>query len=351
MPSPPPVLLRADNFTPPSRTPWGGTRLAREYKRPWLSESAPGQELVVGESWEISVEPDFPARLQDGTLLTDFIAREPAAVLGEEHSRGRSGTALLVKLIDTAEPLSVQIHPSDDYAGLSPGECGKPESWYVVAREPGAGLYLGFRRGTSESDVREALLGRRSLRELLHFVPVEPGDFFVIDAGTPHAIGEGLTLVEPQHVMPGLRGITYRYWDWDRRYDVQGKPDPAGAPRALHVEHALAVTSWERVQSDAFISQISTRAGAPDLHGAAHLTPLAGPGALTSDWLQVSRLSGTGVLPLPGAGRLVGLTVLEGRVRLGGLSAERGRSVVVPASLGDTLVELEAAHAILSAVA
>src|SRR5690606_7976392 len=157
---------------------------------------------------------------------------------------GRTGTALLVKLIDTSEPLSVQIHPSNEYPGLSAGECGKPESWYIVAREPGAGLYLGFQRGTTEHDGRAALSGERSLRELLRFVPVEPGDFFVIDAGTPHAIGEGLTLVEPQHVVPGQRGITYRYWDWDRRYDAAGKADPQGSPRPLHVEHALRVTDF-----------------------------------------------------------------------------------------------------------
>jgi hypothetical protein len=343
-----PVLLRADNFTPPSRTPWGGTRLAREYKQPWLPKQA--RDLVVGESWEISVEPDFPARLEDGTLLTDFITQNSLLVLGEEHRRGRAGTALLVKLIDTSEPLSVQIHPSDDYVGLSPGECGKPESWYVVAREPGAGLYLGFRAGTRQVDVERALLGETSLRDLLRFVPVEPGDFFVIDAGTPHAIGEGLTLVEPQHVMPGLRGVTYRYWDWDRRYDADGRADSTGMLRPLHIHHALSVTDWDRVQREEFVPSICRRAGPPDLQGPAQLTPLAGPAALPNPWLRVDRLMGTGVLSLPRSDRLVGITVLEGRVRMGSTTAERGRSMVVPACLGDSPVELHEAHAILSSV-
>ncbi|MFT3921454.1 MAG: class I mannose-6-phosphate isomerase [Myxococcales bacterium] len=343
-----PVLLRADNFTPPSRTPWGGRRLARDYKQHWLHGA---RDLVVGESWEVSVEPDFPARLEDGSLLTEFIGHDPAAVLGEEHRRGRVGTALLVKLIDTAEPLSVQIHPSDDYAGLATGECGKPESWYVVAREPGAGLYLGFEPGTSEADVRAALeRGQGALRELLRFVPVEPGDFFVIDAGTPHAIGEGLTLVEPQHVMPGLRGVTYRYWDWDRRYDAQGRAAPDGSLRPLHVDHALAVTAWQRVQEPAFVGEIRRQAGPAEVHGKASLTPLAGDGGLNSQWLRVGRLAGTGVLNLPASERLLGITVLEGKVRLGSTTAERGRSMVVPACLGDALVELSQAHAIVSSV-
>jgi mannose-6-phosphate isomerase len=306
---------------------------------------------VVGESWEISVEPDFPARLEDGTPLPHFIAQNPAALLGKEHLRGRAGTALLVKLIDTHEPLSVQIHPRDDYAGLLPGECGKPESWYVVAREPGAGLYLGFERGTGEGDVRAALMGQRSLRELLRFVPVEPGDFFIIDAGTPHAIGEGLTLVEPQHVMPGLRGVTYRYWDWDRRYDAAGRACEGGVPRPLHVEHALAVTTWERVQRDDFVESIRVRAGTCHIDGAPSLLPLAGPGALTSEWLRVARLTGTGSVQLPSHGTLLGITVLSGAVHVAGVRAERGRSMVVPAELSGAEAELSQAHAIVSAVA
>ena len=342
-----PVLLRADNFTPPSRTPWGGKRLARDYKQPWLQRS---DDLVVGESWEISVEPDFPARLEDGSLLSAFIARDPQRVLGEEHRRGRAGTALLVKLLDTAEPLSVQIHPSDDYAGLAPDECGKPESWYVVAREPGAGLYLGFVPGTSEAQVRAALEGRASLRDVLRFVPVEPGDFFVIDAGTPHAIGGGLTLVEPQHVMPGRRGVTYRYWDWDRRYDAQGRASPHGSLRPLHVDHALAVTAWERVQREAFVGQIRRQAGPADPRGPARWTPLAGPGGLQSAWLRVGRLAGTGELEQPASDRLLGITVLEGQVQLGDVTAERGRSMVVPACQGDVRLTLRQAHAIVSSV-
>lgn len=344
-----PVLLRADNFTPPSRTPWGGRRLAREYKHAWLDE--PTRDLVVGESWEISVEPDFPARLDDGSLLTDFIAKDPERVLGDEHRRGRLGTALLVKLIDTAEPLSVQIHPSDDYTGLSPGECGKPESWYVVACEPGAGLYLGFRPGTHEQEVRAALQGQGSLKDLLRFVPVEPGDFFVIDAGTPHAIGEGLTLVEPQHVMPGLRGVTYRYWDWDRRYDPYGRSAPDGSLRPLHVTHALAVTAWDRVQQQDFVALIRRRAGAADVSAPAALTPLAGEGGLSNEWLRVARLAGTGAVRLPTRDRMLGVTVLEGEVRLGATSASRGRSMVVPACLGTADLELTRAHAIVSSVA
>lgn len=344
MNAPRPVLLRPDNFTPQARTPWGGTRLAREYKNAFVPETT-----VIGESWEVSVEPDFPARLEDGRSLSEYIAEAPRAVLGGEATR--DGTALLVKLLDASEPLSVQIHPDDAYAGLTAGESGKPESWYVVDREPGAGLYLGFQRDASEDRVRAALGAGESLEGLLRFVPVEPGDFFLIDAGTPHAIGAGLTLVEPQHVAPGRRGVTYRYWDWNRRYDAAGRPSADGAPRALHVEHALRVTAWERVRRDDFVESIRVRAGVPELALPARALALAGDGGLASTFLRVTRLAGNGALALPQLDRLLSITVLSGSVRLGELLVERGRSAVVPACLGGALVELTRAHAIVCAVA
>jgi hypothetical protein len=340
--------MRPDNFTPASRTPWGGTRLLRDYKSLHMSAA---RDSVVGESWEVSIEPDFPGRLDDGRLLSEYIASDALAVLGEEARRQHGSTALLVKYIDTSDPLSVQIHPDDHYAGLAEGECGKPESWYVVEREPGAGLYLGFQKGTSEADVRAALEGGRSLEPLLRFVAVEPGDFFLIDAGTPHAIGAGLTLVEPQHVVPGRRGVTYRYWDWNRRYDVDGRPHPEGHGRPLHVEHALAVTDWQRVQADPFIDSIRVRAGTPLLASEASFTVLAGAGGLTSEWLRVARISGTGPLVLPPIDRMQALTVIDGRVRVGELTVERGRSAVIPAWMAGCTLELDTAHAILTAIA
>src|SRR5688500_2638577 len=126
-----PILLRPDNFCPPSRTPWGGRKIAARYK------GLPDQ--VVGESWEISVEPDFPSVVED--------TGEPLA----------EQTTLLGKLLDAADVLSVQIPPADDYAGLAPGACGKPESWYVIEHEPGGALYVGLRDGVTEAEMRRAL--------------------------------------------------------------------------------------------------------------------------------------------------------------------------------------------------
>ncbi len=280
-----PLLLRPDNFTPTARTPWGGTRIVSKYKRDVLGSAPPG-DVVVGESWELSVEPDFPSRVEpDGTLLADAL--------------GGATTSLLVKLLDAAEDLSVQIHPGDEYDGLGPSESGKPESWYVLDANPGAGIYFGLRDGATEERMEHACRGAggEDVRSLLFFVPVAPGDFFVVAAGTPHAVGAGLTLVEPQRVSPGKRGVTYRYWDWGRRYGPGGERNPAGAPRALHLEEALAVTAWSAPREEALLRGTRHRAGVPDRHAPARREALSGAGGpVSSPALEVSRLIGTGTL-------------------------------------------------------
>jgi mannose-6-phosphate isomerase class I len=347
-----PLLLRPDNFTPPSRTPWGGTRIRDRYKR-WLPlPPPPGATAVVGESWEISVEPDFPSRLErTGEPLAEVLGRDLEASVGPEAA-AVGGCPLLVKLLDAAENLSVQIHPDDDFAGLDVAESGKPESWYILSAEAGAGLYLGLRDGVTEHALRHAIEADEDVSRLLFFTEVRAGDFFVIEAGTPHAVGRGLTLVEPQRVLPGRRGVTYRYWDWNRRYDGSGRPDPAGAPRTLHLSQALAVTRWDAPRGQELLDRVRYRAGDPDPSAPARREPLGGEGGpIASDALQVARLVGTGPLRLQPEPRLRGLTVVHGSVRLRGdgftVDVGCGRSAALPAHLGPTTADLEGAHAIL----
>lgn len=344
-----PLLLQADNFTPPARTPWGGRRIIDQLK----AEAALDVTGPVGEAWELSVEPDFPSRLVEGPSLEEVLHSD-RALLGREAPLG--STALLVKLIDAADDLSVQIHPHDDDPALAGDESGKPEAWYIIDAEPGAGLYLGFRDRVSRSDVEAALDQGKAIDELMTFVPVRAGDVFSIEPGTPHAIGNGVLLLEPQRVTPGRRGVTYRYWDWNRRYDAAGRPDPDGEPRALHRERALDVTRWEGPRGDALIDRIRHRAGPASVTHLADLaTLLSSHGPLRSDVFSVHRLAGSGTLELPPADRLRGLTVLAGRLALqdgdGRLEVSRGRTVALPACLGPLQVELERAHAVLCGLA
>lgn len=135
---------------------------------------------------------------------------------------------LLVKYIFTGEALSVQVHPDDlqsEAAGL--GRQGKSECWLIVSAEPGAALGIGFTRDVSPEEIRAAALDG-SIEQLLAWHPVQPGDFFYIPAGTVHAIGAGIGLIEVQQ----NNDTTYRLYDY-------------GRPRELHLDAGVAVARGE----------------------------------------------------------------------------------------------------------
>ena len=350
--NPHPILLRPDNFTPRSRTPWGGTKIVSQLKVQALEH--PNLTSTVGESWEISVEPDFPSKeLTTSESLADIVAANPKAWLGKEAAKGRTNSALLVKLLDAADDLSVQIHPNDVYVGLRAGEAGKPEAWYVIDSEQGAGLYLGLAEGVTKDSMRAAINNGDDVSKLLNFVPVKQGDFFLIEAGTPHAIGRGVLLVEPQHVVPGKRGITYRFWDWNRKYDSHGALDPNGEPRALHVDHALAVTRWNTPRGEAFAPTIRVEAGEAKIFARPKIERFSGAKSpLPSNHLNISRVTGTGKIMLDPENAMRGVTVIAGRVEIDDgvekVEVWGGTSAVIPACATTVTLDLHRSHAILS---
>ena len=133
---------------------------------------------------------------------------------------------VLVKYLFTSEKLSVQVHPSNAQAPA--GSRGKEECWLVLAAEPGATLAIGFKQPIAREAMRRAALDG-SIEDALEWHPVKPGDFFYLPAGTVHAIGPGLTLVEVQQ----NSDITYRLYDY-------------GRPRELHLDEGVAVAAGDR---------------------------------------------------------------------------------------------------------
>ena len=196
---------------------WGGTRLLEHYGKKG--------DTPLAESWELSFHPDGLTRLLDGRTLQEALTPPE---LGENCADFQD-FPLLVKLIDAAQPLSVQVHPSDTYALMNENSYGKTEMWYIVEANEGAGIYLGFKRKTSEEEIREAIASDR-FETLLNFVPVRKGECYFIPAGTVHAIGAGCLICEVQQ----NSNLTYRIYDYGRR-------DANGNPRELHIEKALAV--------------------------------------------------------------------------------------------------------------
>jgi len=250
-----PVLLSPDNFTPLARTPWGGQVIASTYKQSVVKAA---DDTVIGESWEFSCDPAFPSRiLATGETLLEAVQKWPEAILSPRLAASGATCEILLKLLDAAEPLSLQVHPADHDSHLKAGECGKPESWLVLRAAPGAGIYLGFARSMTREALRAALLDGASARDLLHFVAVKPGDYFEIEPGVPHAIGGGVTLLEPQRILTGQAGKTYRLWDWGRRYDAQGRLDMTnGQARPLHVDESLPLVDPERQVGEAFVATL-----------------------------------------------------------------------------------------------
>lgn len=240
------LVVKPDNFTPKTRTPWAGTFICRNIKETILPDQV---GLPVGESWELSCDPSFASEVDypeafKGQTLQDIIEAHPQDILSpylfKKLSHETLTCEILVKFVNAAENLSLQVHPEDDNQDLQPGECGKPESWYVLHAEEGAGIYLGFAKSMAKPKLKEALGSNANCKELLEFVPVKSGDYFEIPPGVPHSIGAGVTILEPQRVIKGKSGKTYRMWDWGRQYDGSGnKVDSGGEPRELHLEEAL----------------------------------------------------------------------------------------------------------------
>ena len=343
-----PRLLRADNFTPATRTPWGGRHILDHYKRgldlarPQAGDD-PAVMAVCGESWEISVEPSFPSRLaDDDTLLAVAIAAEPERWLGPAAvARGLEQTPLLVKIVDAREQLSVQVHPAIDDPLLAEHESGKLEVLFVLrTSSDDAGVYLGFRDGVSRDHVEQCLRSGGRLDQLMNFVPVRCGDALTIEAGTVHAIGAGVTLLEPQYVSPGRSGVTYRFWDWNRRYDGHGVQSEDGQPRPLHIDRALAVTDWDGPRGQELLDRCRSRSSPPRPPSTA-----ASPcrqSIATSSRFAVERWSGAGALVIPAMDTLLGVVCIAGAGELstagGAVAIRRGQSAVVPAAAGDLTV-------------
>ncbi|MBV1688699.1 class I mannose-6-phosphate isomerase [Novosphingobium sp. G106] len=138
---------------------------------------------------------------------------------------------LLVKYIFTSEALSVQVHPSDaETLAKGLGRQGKEECWLIVSAEPDAKLGIGFRDKYDADMLRKAALDG-SIEQLMQWHAVRPGDFFYIPAGTVHAIGAGVGLIEVQQ----NSDITYRLYDY-------------GRPRELHLDEGMAVAKGEPYQ-------------------------------------------------------------------------------------------------------
>ena len=202
---------------------WGGPKL-----RDVLGKQASDK---AGESWEISgVEGDISVA-ENGFLAGNSLQELAEIYMGDLLGDGiyeRFGVEfpILIKFIDAADVLSVQVHPDDVMARERHKTYGKTEMWYIVESDKGQ-LIAGFNRKLDQEQYLQHMNGG-SLKEILNYEAVAPGDIYFMPAGRVHAIGAGVLLAEIQQTSD----VTYRIYDWDRS-DEQGKS------RELHTDLAL----------------------------------------------------------------------------------------------------------------
>ncbi|MDL4840961.1 mannose-6-phosphate isomerase, class I [Aquibacillus rhizosphaerae] len=205
---------------------WGGQKLKQQF-----GYNIPYER--TGEAWVISAHPNGPSIITNGALKNKTLA-DAWNDHGELFNRtSNTGEAfpLLVKILDAADDLSVQVHPDDTYAReVESQPYGKTECWYVLSAEKDAEIIFGHHANSKEEF--KQMVSNGDWDSLLRRVKVKTGDFVYVPSGTIHAIGKGIVILETQQ----SSDITYRVYDYDRK-DVEGNG------RELHLDSAIDVSN------------------------------------------------------------------------------------------------------------
>ena len=189
---------------------------------------------IVSELWELSVRDGSSSIIasgkNEGKNLNEVISKQD---IGENAAKFPY-FPLLIKLIDAEKDLSVQVHPSDEYALKKESSFGKSEMWHIIDSEKGCVIYLGLNNDYSKEKI-EQKLKNNSILDVLNFFEVKKGETYMINPGTIHAIGKGVKLIEIQQ----NSDLTYRLFDYLRK-DVNGNY------RELHIQKALEVIDFHK---------------------------------------------------------------------------------------------------------
>ena len=277
---------------------WGGNRLVTEFKY--------DQNYTrIAEAWVVSAHPAGQSTAVggefDGKPLGDIL-REHPELCGSKYD---GDFPLLVKFIDAARDLSIQVHPDDKYAAAHENGRGKTEMWYVMDAAPGAFIYYGLKYRTTPKEFADSIANGR-ICKVLNQIECKKGDVIFIPAGTVHAIGAGLLICEIQQ----SSNLTYRIYDYDRL-------GPDGKPRELHIQKATEASNLQpsRVEGDP--------RGKTRKLGTLERTVLA-----RCDYFTSTRYLGYGEIPCKKTWGLV--TILDGTGTLNGHAVQKGDGVFVP---------------------
>ncbi|MCR5185048.1 MAG: class I mannose-6-phosphate isomerase [Bacilli bacterium] len=191
---------------------------------------------IVSELWELSTRDESSSLIDSGInkdkRLSDVITKEDLGPNALKYPY----FPLLIKLIDAKDDLSIQVHPSDEYALKNEHSFGKSEMWHIIDADEGCGIYVGFNKDYTKEEI-EKRLKDNTILETLNFFNVKKGDTYLINPGTIHAIGKGVRLIEIQQ----NSDLTYRLYDYLRK-------DKDGNYRELHIEKALHVINYQKYE-------------------------------------------------------------------------------------------------------
>jgi mannose-6-phosphate isomerase len=208
---------------------WGGHKL-----RNILGKDFPADEKI-GESWELADLPNDKTVITNGEFagktISELLQKYPEQITGQKDYQPPFG--LLIKLIDAAEVLSVQVHPDSQAVKRLKTGNPKTECWYIINAEPNSCIYKGLKANTTKQQFAQSIKDG-SCAELLNKVPVRAGQCHFLPAGTVHAIGAGILLAEIQTPSD----TTFRVFDWNRLQN--------GKPRQLHIEQALESINFDQ---------------------------------------------------------------------------------------------------------
>ena len=313
---------------------WGGRRLEQ------LGRTLPGDgATLIGESWELadlattsvsgggggaerSVIANGPLA---GKTLSEVIKQFGKRVIGDVKLTDTGGFPILLKFLDAGQNLSVQVHPSADYAAAHDDAFLKSEAWFVLAAEPGAVIYKGVKSGTTPEQFRRAIEDN-TVESLMIAVPVKPGDCHYLPSGTCHALGAGVMVAEVQTPSD----TTFRVYDWGR------------TGRELHVDQAMQCIDFGPAETSAFEPNVK-------------LDGMFGPitRLVSCDYFNIDRyrVTDAGEHPI-GYDQPVLWMVLEGggtftRQDLPSVTIKRGQTLFLPPGMGEMTLSIEAGTTLL----